>query len=429
MAKGDESITEVKRRDGKSFNPKHWRICLSFGKDPLTKDRIKVQEIFEGTKTEARKRRDQIKAEHDSGLSAQGAKMTFAEFANQWHDTRVTAGEVGRTRLAREKCIIDEICSHIGEVLLREISPQTIDALYTRIRKEKTAKRGKCSGTTMNMIHKLLKQILQTAVDYDLILRNPAAKVKAPKCETPDRRSLTAQEARELLASINNAEEEALAELETKQRRTNNEPTRLQGMSKAGCTIAARIGLATGMRRGEVIGLTWGNVDLENRRIRVTQSVTVYGEVKEPKSEAGKRFIRIDEETVRHLSIWKARQVEELDKLCLEQDASTPVCCSDTGDYMNANNFSRWWRTFANTSGFTGLKFHELRYTQASQLVASGMDVKTVQHRLGHSSATLTMNLYAHALPENDDKAADLIGSLLSSKPEASEEEPLRKTA
>ena len=110
-------------------------------------------------------------------------------------------------------------------------------------------------------------------------------------------------------------------------------------------------------------------------------------------------------------------------------DTTTPACCSDTGDYMNANNFSHWWRTFANASGFTGLKFHELRHTQASQLAASGMDVKTVRHRLGHSSATLTMNLYAHALPENDDKAADPIGSLLSSKPEASKEEPLRKTA
>ena len=151
-------------------------------------------------------------------------------------------------------------------------------------------------------------------------------------------------------------------------------------------------------------------------------------ETKSPKSEAGKRLITVDSNTMFHLKVWKARQAIELDKICIEQGDATPVCCSDTGNIINPNNFSRWWREFAEDNGFPGLKYHELRHTQASQLIASGMDVKTVQHRLGHASATLTMNLYAHALPENDDRAAECIGKLLSSKPEASEEER-KKTA
>ncbi|MEG1827083.1 tyrosine-type recombinase/integrase [Gordonibacter sp.] len=79
--------------------------------------------------------------------------------------------------------------------------------------------------------------------------------------------------------------------------------------------------------------------------------------------------------------------------------------------------FQRWWRPWRTERGFEGLKFHELRHTQATQLLANGVDVKTVQNRLGHSDASLTLNWYAHAVPENDKKAADLVGNLFASKP------------
>ena len=196
-----------------------------------------------------------------------------------------------------------------------------------------------------------------------------------------------------------------------------------------GALGGVRIALATGMRRGEIVGLVWGNVDLKRSRIRVSQTVTVYDEVKKPKSEAGKRLVNIDAYTVEHLKAWKARQKAELAKIAIVQDETTPVCCSDIGGYMNPMNYSRWWRVFAKNAGFEGLHLHELRHTQATQLVASGVDMKTIQHRLGHSSASLTMNLYAHALPENDAHAADLIGNLFSSEPTEASTQEQRKSA
>ena len=259
-------------------------------------------------------------------------------------------------------------------------------------------------------------------MDYDLILRNPAEKVKAPRCDTPDRRSLTTAEARQLLATIDEAEYEAYAsrdaiEERQEKRGDTSERSYLRGLSSIGNVMAARIGLATGMRRGEVLGLTWGHISFARGTIRVTQSVTTYGEVKEPKTEAGKRVIAVDEKTIEHLRRWKQFQREELAILSLEQTRDTPVCCNDKGGLIAPTNFSRWWRSFTKAHGFEGLKFHELRHTQATQLVTGGMDMKTVQHRLGHASATLTMNLYAHALPENDAQAAQLIGSLFSETP------------
>ena len=406
MAYGDGSIVKVKNGV--------WKVRVDFGRDPITKKRIIVSRNVKGTKADARKKRDEIKAEHESGLVTGGNEITFAEFAEQWQSGREKAGEVGKTRLKRERGMIACMNGYIGTAMLKELTPQVIDNLFTKMRSDKIEELGSISGTTMNMYHKLLKQILGQAVNFDLILRNPLDKIKAPKRDTAERRSLSTEEVRTLLTKIDEAEESAYAELDAKQRRPNNEPSRLQGLSKVGNVIGARIALATGMRRGEIIGLTWGCVDFKNSRIRVTQSVTVLGELKAPKSEAGKRIINVDPVTMAHLVKWQYRQESELEKICLEQDASTPVVCSDTGDFMNANNFSRWWRTFAANSGFEGWHLHELRHTQASQLVALGADIKTVQHRLGHASAALTMNLYAHALPENDIRAAEMIGSLFS---------------
>lgn len=422
MAKGDGSITEVKKPDGTSYAPKHWKVRIDLGTNPITGKRDVVSRNIKGTKSDACKLRDQLKADLECGLSANADKMTFAEFAEQWQQARETAAEISKTRLRRERTIVEDMCSYIGGIKLRDITAQTIEGLYMKMRWDKTEEKGKCSGTTMNMIHKLLKQILSRAVDYDLILRNPAEKVKAPRCDTPDRRSLTTAEARRLLATIDEAEDEAYASrdaIEERQERRGDTSERsyLRGLSSIGNVMAARIGLATGMRRGEVLGLTWGHISFARGTIRVTQSVTTYGEVKEPKTEAGKRVIAVDEKTIEHLRRWKQFQREELAILSLEQTRDTPVCCNDKGGLIAPTNFSRWWRSFTKAHGFEGLKFHELRHTQATQLVAGGMDMKTVQHRLGHASATLTMNLYAHALPENDAQAAQLIGSLFSETP------------
>ena len=434
MAYGDGSITEVKKRDGSSYAPKHWRICINLGTDPITGERVKVQRNFTGTKAAATKLRTQMKAEYENGLAVKGERMTFSAFADEWHEGRVTAAEVGKTRLAREKTIINELKAYIGTTRLRDITPHTIEALYTRIRKDKTEARGKCSGTTMNMYHKLLKQILAKAVDYEIILRNPADKVKAPKVDPVDRRSLNVDEGRELLAKIDEAEDEAYQhrlEVEDRQRKRGDTSDRsyLRGMSTIGNVMAARIGLATGMRRGEVMGLTWGHIDFKRRVLRVEQSVTVYSEIKEPKSEAGRRELNLDEKTLTHLARWKDFQQEELSILCKEQTEDTPVCCTDKGDFMQPTNFSRWWRKFAKESGFAGLRFHELRHTQASQLVASGMDIKTVQHRLGHASASLTLNQYSHALPAKDAEAAQFIGNLFAPVPKADVHANARKSA
>lgn len=416
MAKGDGSI--IARGRGV------WEVQLSFGKDALTGKYRKVTRTVRGTKADARKVRDQLRREHESGLLVDGAKQTFSEFAHSWHEARVIAGDVGKSHLERERQILNDLNSYIADVPLRDLTPQTIESLYTTIKRDKMSKLGKYSGTSLRMIHQVLKQIMQKAVDYDYILRNPCDRVNAPKADDPDRRSLTVKDGARLLSCINKAEAEAykaMAEKESRQTHRGNLFGRecLRGLNLVGNVLAVRIGLATGMRRGEVFGLTWGNVALDQPCIKVRQSLTVYGELKAPKSKAGVRNIAIDAVTAAHLQHWKQRQAVELLKLGIKQSDETPVCCSEKGGLIDLHNFGRWWRQFRSQFDFDELRFHELRHTQATQLLANGVDVKTVQTRLGHSNASLTLNWYAHAIPENDEKAAQIVGELFD--PQAQE--------
>ena len=326
--------------------------------------------------------------------------------------------------MVRVKGILDLLNRYLGDLEIADITPQVIDGVIAGIRRDKVEELGAYSNTSLDMIFKVLRQVLDKAVDYGIIAANPAKRAEAPTPDKSERRSMTVEESRRLLQTIDSAEADAYAhrdsiEARRLQRNDPRQPLYLRGMSRISDVIAARIGLATGMRRGEVLALTWNCVDLDRGFLSVIHSINTYGEVKEPKTRAGIRKLSIDKTTVGHLKLWRTRQREEFTFLGIEQTGDTPVCCSDLGTYMIPTNFSRWWRSFADENGFKGLKFHELRHTQATQLIGNDVDMKVVQHRLGHSSFNLTMDLYAHALPENDRAAADTIGRLFSTPDDA----------
>jgi integrase len=229
-------------------------------------------------------------------------------------------------------------------------------------------------------------------------------------------------------------------------------------------TLAVYIGLATGMRRGEVLGLAWANVDLEDAAISVEVSLSSRRKVKNPKTEAGFRKITLDGHTASKLAEWKATQAKLLKQGGIAQTPDTPVCSNRYGEFCQPSRFYRWFQTFCVQHGYAefvddegnvlpkqhlnanghpvdaegrcytrthkkpktkkhyqGLKYHELRHTHATLLIANGVDIKTVQNRLGHASAALTLNFYAHPVEERDRAATELFGSLLEQRPDDSQ--------
>ena len=189
--------------------------------------------------------------------------------------------------------------------------------------------------------------------------------------------------------------------------------------------MAIRIMLATGVRRGEACGLTWGTVDFKQSQICIRQSLSAAVKIKHPKTDNGIRTLFVDAETMEHLKRWKQFQKTALHLVIkkgvpVTQNDDTPVVCSDIGDWLDPTNLGRWWSDYRETIGFPTLKMHELRHSQATLLLGSGVDVKTVQARLGHSKSSLTLDQYAHAIPENDKAAAELMGKIYGAPAQAS---------
>lgn len=407
MAKGDGSIYELGRNK--------WRVSVGFGKNPVTGKRERVTRVVNGSKAEARKVRDRMRREHESGLSVDAQASLTGDFLNQWIDNRRAANDLAHATISNyERYIRVWIAPYLGRVTLKDLKPYTVESWHRKAREDGASPR------TLQAAHKVLKQALKDAMRYGLTLSNPCDMVKTPKAEVKKRGYLTPQEARRMLGV-------------------------LDGMGDTGFTVAVRLGLATGARRGEVLGLVWKNVDTENATVSIVQSLAqVDGakkehraakEIKGTKTESGKRRVSIDSETAKRLASWKRLQAMELYRIGVKQSQGTPVCASlyeakiggmapFAGGYLDPQKFSSQFASFCEENGFystTGkrLCFHELRHTQATLLLSNGEDIISVAGRLGHASPSITSDMYAHAMPEKDRECAEVMGNIFAKPKEA----------
>lgn len=411
-----------------------FEVQVSLGVDPETGKYSRISRTIHGTKADAQKVLRALIKQKEDGLNLQKSSMTFREFSEQWHEARAIAATLAPTTLEREKQLIEALNKHIGNIKLESLTPARIDGLYNQIRKEgsHSVPGQPLSETTMVKYHELLSKILKKAVHYDLILRNPCDRVTRPKVANPERKSLTKENGAKLLKCVLEAEALYSEKLQEQFNSASNSTSKnlvtfctfSEGISALGNAVAVHVGLATGARRGEVFGLSWRDIEMVQTKqglfctLKIRHTLDAYGNLKEPKTKSSKRDIAIDEGTANSLALLRKMQASYLKCIGMKQTAQTPVFCSNVGGNIDLHNFERWWRTWRTESGFPTLKFHELRHTQATQLLANGIDVKTVQNRLGHANAAITLNWYAHALPENDKKAAALIGSLFAESEE-----------
>jgi len=412
MKASDGSI----RAKGKAKNGKtRWEVTVSLGIDPATGKYRRVSRSIIGTKADAKELRDELRRKFEGGLKIDADRVTFSEFAHRWYEQRKGSGEIATGTLRRDAATVRRIGEYIGSMRLADITPEDIDSLYLRLRHDRGI-----SASTIRRYHAVLSSVFRKAVDYDLILRSPIDKVKPPKAEDPDRRSLDESEAARLFACIVDAEEKAYRaedDKEARQLKAGNLFGRsyIRDLTNIGCAIGARLALVTGARRGELCGLTWEHVGLESGTIGIRASYTASGELKAPKTKSGNRVVAIDAATVSALRTWQAYQARELHKVGVVTDGNTPVICNASGGFVHPDNFSRWWLWFRDEYGFPGLRMHELRHTWASLAIRNGTPYKTVQEHLGHASIALTLDWYTHSSEKDERAAADLMGGILSS--------------
>lgn len=416
MARVQGSGTIIEKKRGV------FEVQLSCGKDSVTGRYRRISRTVRGTRRDAAHKLDELRQQLEGGLSIDSQKITLHQWVKEFMASRRESGRVGASTLKNDQNMLDLICSILGDIPLSKIDARTVKNLFPAIRERREAQGYRCSNSTLNHYYTLFKSCLKEAVNLDLMLRNPCDKVQAPRRDTVARHALDAEDASRLLHCINAYERAALESLIDKESRQlpANVQDRdfLRGIRDVSYILLVRLALATGARQGELIAATWRELDFASSRFTIMQAMSNSNEVKEPKTQSGVRSIYVDQNTMLHLAAWKQLQKELLSTIDIEQTDNTPCFCSSVGAYLDKSGLQKWWGRWRKTNGFETLKLHELRHTMATQLLAHGVDVKTVQARLGHANASLTLNTYSHALPACDEAAANLIASLYSASDE-----------
>lgn len=258
----------------------------------------------------------------------------------------------------------------------------------------------KLTGNTILHYHHLISSMLTDAVQWQLIPSNPAARVKPPKAENKEAEHYDEEQTAYALECL------------------NNEPIREK--------TAIALVIFTGMRLGEVAGLEWKDIDFKNKVIKVVRSSQYLNDKnkpkderinpKDPKTRAGKRDINIPNMMIKALKQYKVWQNEEKLKLGDLWIDSDRLFTKWNGAPIFPDTISGWFKNFRGKYNLPPLTFHQLRHTNASLMIAQGVDVATVSKRLGHANISTTMNIYSHALRSPNKEAADKLETLFVKK-------------
>lgn len=420
MARNGVSVRPYKNSKGEAVKGS-WIVEVSLGVDCQTKKRVRPKTNFKGTKTQAIKEGERIKREYEGGLSYDGKSLTFKAFATQWHEERVANERIRSRTIDSEKYNLQKLYSVLGEYKLKDIKRPQVYKAMNQIRENKTGKRP-LGGTTMNKIYKLLRQVLQEAVEQDLIIKNPCPRNGAPKQDTKERRALTVEEFNSFKAALDKTENEAYSRLLDKEKRMakinkrfNRESVKL--VHELSYLMALRLGLASGMRPEETFGLCWKHVSKDYTSIKVAQVLTSRGEIEPPKTEKSVREITLDADTRNHLQKWKHVQKTVMLSMGIYTFGNVPVCCSDVGGYASRANFDRWFAEWRKQNGTAkDVTYYTLRHTQATLLLSRNTPLKAIQARLGHSTPDMLLRVYAHNTKEGEEKIKAVMSDFMTDK-------------
>ncbi len=328
------------------------------------------------SRSDAEKKLRLVLSELDSPGVSSVPIFTVGDWITDWLESakpRVSAKTFERySQLSRL-----HIVPHIGAETLLGLSGSHIQRLYGDLRKKGL------SEPTILHVHRLIKSSLTDAVRMRVVQTNAAREMRAPRAQS--RKALRAMTQNELSSLLVGFQDNNFFDL---------------------VAVAA----STGMRRGELLALRWRHVDFEKDQILVQESLeeTSSGvRFKQPKSQGGNRIVRVDESTIRILDRRKTASSEQNQGLVFPSSKDAPLIPS------RGYNISKSFARQARRLGFKSLRFHDLRHTHATLLLLEGVPVNAVASRLGHSSPSITLNVYGHVIRRAEDRAVEVSGDLL----------------
>jgi len=351
-----------------------WVGNVSLGQDAEGK-RIR-KDVYGKTKKEAKEKMQQLQQDAMNGLPIKLEKVTVGQHFENW--LRAKKGEVKKTTHASYSRIYSKhVKPQFGHLQLRDLCYMKINALYEQMDQKDL------SARTVNYVCFILRAGLEDAVKKGLIPNNQAKLAAGRKQEKKEARFLTQEEMKRLLRAC-------------------------EGNRLGDAFILA---LHTGLRPGELLGLSWGAVNLEGKRLIVRQALhEESGELwlDDVKTHAGRRTISLSDAAIAALERQQQRQLDEFlalpDRWKNENDLV--VTNTEGGLLSRTDAGKRYFKPITEKANLINVTMHTLRHTHATALIYQGVDIKTISRRLGHEDVAFTLQVYGHLLPGQDDKAA-----------------------
>jgi integrase len=278
------------------------------------------------------------------------------------------------------------IVPRLGDIPLQRLSTARVGAFYGELVASGGQKGRPLSPKTVRYVHTTLRRALRDAVADGLVVRNVAAQARPPRARRVEMHTWTAAEVGAFLASVR---EDRL--------------------------YAAWLLLATlGLRRGELLGLRWPDVDLTSGRIAIRNTlVMVDGKpaMAEPKTAKGRRSLTLAPQVLEAVRVHRAYQAAERLSWGADYTDSGLVVTTEDGRPMHPESLSSLFVRQAKRAGLSPIRLHDLRHSVASILLAQGVHPKVVSEQLGHATIALTLDTYSHVIPSLQQEAAAVVAA------------------
>ena len=369
------SVARVRRVRKNGSVAEFWCGRVSAGRRANGKHRRIA--VYAPTKTEVVEKMARLRLDAGDVGRIDDQLLTIASYMKKWLADAVRPARRAKTHDLYFNINRLHIEPHIGGTRLSKLTPLHVQSLYSSLERD-----GK-SARLRQLVHSTLRNALGQALRWGLIGRNPCDAVEKPRASRPTMRVLDAKEVAALLKAARGDRLEALYIL----------------------------ALSTGLRRGELFGLRWEDVDFEARALLVRRTLVELNgklDVSEPKTAKGRRRVDLPDAAVSALRAHRKRMLADED--CA---ASMWIFCDSDGGPLRGSNVAR--RSFApllTAAKLPHIRFHDLRHTAATLLLAAGVHPKVVQERLGHAQIGMTLDVYSHSLPTMQRDAADKLNNV-----------------
>ena len=385
MARG--SIEKYEGKQGHS-----WRLRVVTGYDDRGKPIVKRHTVKGVTKREAEAKLRELLTEVDKGTYVEPSKINVEEFMKRWFDTHKHIIALSTQHRYRGD-IFCHIIPRLGKILLQKLTTLQVQGFANELLQSGFKGNANGKGLSPKSVRncvRLLRQALDQAIEWGLLHRNPVKGVKSPRVTRKEMHIITEKQAAMLLKNL----EGTYAWLPT------------------------LIAYHTGMRRGEILALTWDCVDLENKCLIIKSTYGLHDQngplFKAPKTRAGLRKVDIGETLVEALKLHRSKQLEAERAAGNEwNNRHNLVCTKENGDFINPKAITELFGYRAKGIGLN-LTFHGLRHTHVSMLIKAGVPINVISARIGHSSPSITHDVYAHLMPGMSRDAADRFEQLLT---------------